>query len=315
MQVGDPAGDGQAESGAATAVDAEGAEPLERPLPVDRRDTRPLVGDLEQPAIVGRVGADVDGAAGRTVARCVVEQVGDELVEPSGIALDREIGRIDADVVRHVAARDAGLTYGGVEKPSYVDRLARQRRLPGVDAGEVEQVADQPCHPLALVERGTEGDRVGLGDAVGEVLEDGVEGGEWGAQLVADVGDQLAPLAVDGGELLGHPVEGVRELADLVPRRRRYPDVVVTRRHPAGGDGHLAQRRGHPDREQLGDRERERDRHRDAEPHRHSPGLADRGDDHSDGDAGDDQQAELDLDRADRVEEAHGSDLRPASRA
>ena len=261
------------------------------------------------------LGADGDGAAGRTVPRCVVEQVGDELVEPGGIALDGEIGRIDADVVRHVAAGDAGLADRGVEQPSYVDPLAGQRCLAGVDPGEVEQVADQTGHPLALVERGAEGHRVGLGDAVGEVLEEGVEGGERGAQLVADVGDQLAALAVDGGELLGHPVERVGELADLVPRRRRDPDVVVTRRHPAGGDRHLAQRRGHADREQLGDRERERDGHRDAEPDRHSPGLADRRDDHGDDDAGDDQQAELDLDRADRVEEAHGSDFRPASRA
>jgi hypothetical protein len=228
VQVGDPPGDGQPEAGAATAVDAEGAEALERPLSVAGCDSGSLVGHLEQPAVAGQVGADGDRAAGRTVPRCVVEHVGDELVEPSRVALDGEIGRVDANVVRHVAAGDAGLADRVVEQPAHVHPLACERCLARVDPGEVEQVPDQTSHPLALVERGAERHRVGLGNAVGEVLEEGVEGGQRRAQLVADVGDELASLAVDGGQLVGHPVERVGQLADLVPGRRGDADVVMT---------------------------------------------------------------------------------------
>ena len=63
----------------------------------------------------------------------------------------------------------------------------------------------------------------GVGDAVGEVLEQGAQCGERGPQLVADVGDQLAALAVDVGQLVGHRVERAGELPDLVAR------VAVTR--------------------------------------------------------------------------------------
>jgi ABC-type transport system substrate-binding protein len=86
-------------------------------------------------------------------------------------------------------------------------------------------------------------------------------------------------------------------------------DSMFDKAPPGSGPFALA------DGEELGDRECECDRHRDAEPDRHSPGLADRRDHHGHADAGDDQQAELDLDRADRVEEAHGPSLRALSSA
>jgi hypothetical protein len=125
---------------------------------------------------------------------------------------------------------------------------------------------------------------------------------------VADVGDQLAALPVDPGELLGHRVERPCQLADLVARGGRDAHVVITGGHPSRGRGHLPQRRGHADGEELGDGERHGDGHGDAQPDRDAGARPDRRDHRGERDARADQDPELDLDRADRVEgaDAHG---------
>ena len=82
---------------------------------------------------------------------------------------------------------------------------------------------------------------------------------------MGDGGDEVATLAVDGGEVLGHPVEGMRQLADLVGRGRAHAARVVTPCHRAGDLGHLAQRGDHPSGQQLGDAQGERHGHREHE--------------------------------------------------
>ena len=270
-----------------------------------RRDAGALVEDLEVPAVAVRLPRpDRHGAAGRAVARGVVEEVGDELAQARGIAVDDEPGRVDLEHVGDVLPAHPRLGDGGVQQRADLDRLAVQRRPAGVDAREVEQVGDQVRHPFALVERGAQRGGVGRGDAVGEVLQHGAQGGQRRPELVADVGDQLAALAVDPGELLGHRVERPRQLADLVARGGRDAHVVVAGGHPARGRGHLAQWRGHADGEELGDGERHGDGHGDAQPDRDAGARADGRDHRGERDAGADQDPELDLDRADRVEGA-----------
>ena len=55
-----------------------------------------------------------------------------------------------------------------------------------------------------------------------------------GAQLVRDVGDQVAPLPVHRLQVGGHRVERPGQLADLVVRRGGDPAGVVAGRHPPG---------------------------------------------------------------------------------
>ena len=70
-----------------------------------------------------------------------------------------------------------------------------------------------------------------------------------------DVAHELAAACLDSLELGGHPVEGARELAHLVPSAGRHPVAVVPLRHPPGGRRHLPERRRHAPREEPGDDE------------------------------------------------------------
>ena len=164
-----------------------------------------------------------------------------------------------ADVVRDLPAVRPGLGHRSADDLLHHDLLGRQRRLAGVHAGEVEQVGRERAEPFGLVEGRLQRRRIGARDPVDEVLEQGAECGQRGPQLVADVRHQLAALPVHRGQVLGHPVEGSGELAHFVVRRGPHPAGVVAAGHPARGGSHLAQRRGHPRRQQLGDAERERD--------------------------------------------------------
>ena len=100
------------------------------------------------------------------------------------------------------------------------ERLAVERHGAGLEAGEVEELGDEAAEPLDLGEHRVERAGIGGGDAVDEVLERRLQRGERGAQLVAHVGDEVAPHAVGLGELGGHLVE--RHARAGRPRRSRW---------------------------------------------------------------------------------------------
>ncbi len=80
---------------------------------------------------------------------------------------------------------------------------------------EGEESVDDPCEPGALLERGVAGGADGGGVFGVEVLEPQTQCGEWGAELMAGVGDEAA---LRGDELVEpgrHFVEGVCERDDL----------------------------------------------------------------------------------------------------
>ncbi len=106
-------------------------------------DARSLVGDLDPVPVVDAGHGHPYRPAGRAVSRRVVEQVGHQLPQPSRVGADDQVGRVDADVVLHGPAGDLGLLDGLGEQLGHGHRLRRQRRLAGVDAGQVEQVGDQ----------------------------------------------------------------------------------------------------------------------------------------------------------------------------
>ena len=206
-------------------------------------------------------------AVGRRVADRVVEQVGEHLLEALGVAgrLERRSGR-----PRSAAAPRARRA----RTPAPRARAARARRSARARAAARPTRA---ARGRAAARRGARGAasarassraRASVLDAVGEVLEHRLERADRRAQLVRDVGDEVAPLPLDVGEVGRHRVEGARELAHLVARRRGHAPLVVAAGHRRGGRGHLAQRRGHAAREALDEREADHEGDHDAQPRR-----------------------------------------------
>ena len=148
VQLADPARDRQTEAGAARGV-ATGAEPVEDPLHAVGGDAGAVVVDLEPPGVV------VDGASdhphltlGRAVPHRVVDQVGDELGEPGRVGDHDQVGRVGLVAHQHRPPIDEGLRHGRPEQLTDPHLGEGQRCGSGVDAGQVEQVADQGAEPL-----------------------------------------------------------------------------------------------------------------------------------------------------------------------
>ena len=171
-----------------------------------------------------------------------------------------------------------------------------------LEARQVQQVRHQPAEPFRLRERGLHRRRVRLRDAVDDVLELGLQRRDRGAQLVRDVGDELAAERVGLLEVVGHGVERVRELAHLVQARRAHPLAVVARRHPPRGVRHLAQRGRHATRQQLRDDQGPDDRDRERARRPQVVVQPEPRDERRRGDRRGHQHAELDLDRAQAVQ-------------
>ena len=312
VRVGDRPRDREPEAGAAVARRARPVRPveaLEDPLGLRVRDPGALVVDGDpHRAAVRRVRAEPDAAVVGRVAHRVVEQVGHDLVHALRIAVRGQVARLHGDPQPHrpVVAQRA-LLQRALEQRPHRERHGRERLGARLHAREVEQLRDEPPEPLRLRQSDAQGPRVGRLDAVGEVLQQGLEGADRRAQLVGDVGDEVAALAVDVRELRGHRVERAGELAHLVARRGGHPHVVAAGGHGPGGRRHLPQGEGHPVREEAHHQqpERGRDQHPqrqvDAEPrapaeHQHRPR-----------DRGDDDHAELRADRRQAVERPHAS--------
>jgi hypothetical protein len=250
VQLGDPARDRQAETGA-TAVAGAGGEPFEHGAPVGSCDPRPLVGDGEPDVVAQPFGAEPDLPVGGAVPGRVVEEVGQQLVQAVGICGNGEVLGSHVDRVAHPAG--AGLRDGVGKDVAEPDLLEPQRSRALLDAGQVEQVPDKPAQPFGLGQGGAKLVRAGVRHPVDEVLEHGLQCRDGGAQLVRHVGHQATPVPVHHLQGRCGAVEGPGQLADLVARRSVHPLGVVPLRHPLGGESHLPQGRGHAAGQDLGD--------------------------------------------------------------
>jgi hypothetical protein len=244
----------------------------------------------------------------RRVAHGVLDEVHDDLVDALGIAIGlQRRGCVDRehDILGRVHARLAG---GALEDVAQREGPHVERLLAGLQAREIEQLGDEPPEAARLLEHRAQRLGIGFADAVDDVLEHGLQRAERRAQLVRDVGDEVAPQAVGLGQLGRHPVKRPGELADLVVGRHRDLAAVLAARHRRRDRGHLAQRLRRAAGEQL--RARQRERHpRAGADDRRQPEPA-HGDDRrcgGDPDGCDDDDAELELQRAERPQRAHGA--------
>ena len=139
--------------------------------------------------------------------------------------------------------RRARLAGRGRRAARQVARAQRQLQGGGIGRGQRLQVVHHPGQPQYLVpERGQLG-RGGLGQAVQQCLVPGLQDRHRGAQLVRDVGHQVAAKLLLPVQGAGHLVEGDGQLAQLT----RRPDAAGPGRAVTTGHGP-----GH--RDQAGDR-------------------------------------------------------------
>ena len=208
-----------------------GGEALEDPGAVLGRDARALVGDLEDHATRStRYGTHRDGPAGRAVPRGVVEQVGDHLVQPGPVARATTEVRVASTSQRRrrptrPASPASWRTVSSRNGPTASRARRRAARCPASTRDRSSRsVTSRPSRSVwasaAARRRG-----VAAGDAVDEVLQHRPQRGDRRAQLVRDVGDQLAALPVDRVEVGRHLVERAGRA-----RRPRRGEVAVTRR-------------------------------------------------------------------------------------
>ena len=255
VQLAHPARDGQAQAGAAGGV-AAGAEPVEDPLDAVGRDAGALVAHLEPPGVV------VDARARRPAPRpcgglcrtALSTRLATSWASRAGSATTvRSAGlRLVAHHARRRPPTRASATAAPSRSPTRTS-VSAQRRGAGVDAGQVEQVADEGAEPLGS----GSGRRAGRRRRAARRRRRGSRAGRAGRSSGVrssweTVADELAALLVGGGEVGRHRVERAAQRADLVGRGGRDALRVVARRHPSRGGRHLAQRRGHPAGQPLG---------------------------------------------------------------
>ena len=88
--------------------------------------------------------------------------------------------------------------------------------------------------------------RVALhGVVIGDRLRPALDGGQRGAQLVRDLRDELGPRLLRDGDLFGHLVERVGEIADLVVAELFHLDAVAALGDAPGDVREVFHRVGH----------------------------------------------------------------------
>src|ERR1700688_4474696 len=140
VEVDDPARDGEAEPGAAFSRGAcrvGPVEALEDPCALGVGDARPLVEDLDGHALRVAPGAHLDGPAAGGEANRVLEEVGDDLVDPFRVAVGGEVGGIDLDRDVDGGLLQALLTYRVLEERLDGERGPLERHDPGLETREV----------------------------------------------------------------------------------------------------------------------------------------------------------------------------------
>jgi tellurite resistance protein TerC len=197
----------------------------------------------------GICGADRDGdqAAGRGELQRVGQQVGDDLVQPARVAVD--LGRDQlppqADPGR---LEPSGQAVGGRGRQAgQVAGAAVQVQRGGVGGGQILQVGHHPGQPQHLIAQRGQLGRGGLGDPVQQGLVPDLQDRDRGAQLVGDIGDQVAAQLFLPVHRAGHLVERGGQLAHLARAGDPAdPDAALPAGHPAGHRDDLLDRAGDP---------------------------------------------------------------------
>ena len=230
--------DGQAEAGARLVGPArDDGKALEYLPAVLLRDARPVVlyGDARLPVAAGQAHQH----PGAAEAQGVVDQVDHDLADMVGVGQHRHLrrGHFYRDLDTAAFRQGAQFLDRVLHGHPHIDRRAPGHQRPAVEAGQVEQVLDQPRQPPGIAQRHLDAAALALvqvaEDAVVQVLERPEDGGQRRAQFVRQGGDELVFQGIGDPQLLVGlrqlDAGGVEVLEDrqqhLEPRRLALPAV------------------------------------------------------------------------------------------
>ena len=208
----------------------------------------------------------------------VVQQVQKYLLEPLRIAGDRgQIHRRGGVVDAHprlahelAVGKERVLQLGGD-----VQRLDAQIEAPVLDARELQKLLDHTGQPLGLLGddlHAAQGFALHCG-VIGDGLGPAGDGGQRGAQLVGDLGDELGAGLLGHGHLLRHVVDLIGQAADLVVIALFELAAVAARGDARGKVGELVDRVRHeaPEPQQQQNHAQAHEHHRRHGQHREAP--------------------------------------------
>ena len=238
-------------------------EALEDARLVRVRNADAVVGDAEPHALVDRLPADRDLAAMMAVLHRVVREVEEGLTQAGGVR-DHPNRRVAGGPAHEPDLASLGNRPDPFEQRRHdvlrIEHLQREVRRARLDGGQVEQLVDElgEVIGLALDLRGEVAHRGGVVDrARRECLGKQLDRGQRRAQLVPDVGDEVAAHALDtpqrgdivqrqhqatanrhgiNGKAPGTEMAEVRLAAGHLAARDRLAGDRVQRRRPEGRD-------------------------------------------------------------------------------
>ena len=191
--------------------------------------------------VVRAGGSTLTRTVALAVADGVLDQVGDDLGELVGVGHDLAAAR------RRRPARSAGWCRPATESTTRLDEhggvgRARVELEPaGVDAGDVEQLGDQPAQPVGVgADRGEHQLLLVVVELVPPVqqrLHEALDPGQRRAQLVGDGGDQVGALAVEPGPAAAG-AQADRDLLDRAVERAAGGCRAATSTSVPSGSSH-----------------------------------------------------------------------------
>ena len=213
----DAAADCEAETGAAFLAGVGGLdllEAVEDAVEFVGGDAAAFIDDLEEDGVGGGLGVDVDGGDGRGELDGVGEEVGEDLEDAIGVAVEEEglgIGGLGDGGGFELEVDGVGVGHGGHGVDGLLGEIAQgaaanlQRGAAGLHALEVEDVIDEADEPVGVGDGDAEEvERLGVDvadDARGEQAKRAANAGERGAELVRDSRDELIFEGVELGAL------------------------------------------------------------------------------------------------------------------
>ena len=255
-----PAGDGQAEPGAAAGGPLAPGEAFEDPVRArPAAMPGPSSRDLEHAARRRPTGAARRRPVppGGLCRAALSSRFSHDLVQPVPVGRRSAVGRgrhrDRSDLAAGAGRRDLGLGHHLVEEAAEVERASgRSGATPASMRDRSSSSVDQAAEPLGLGQRGAQR-RAGRARATPSTRFSSTA-----CSAVIGVRSSCDTFAISSRRCWSAAARSAAiwlnacgQLADLVAGGGPYPVAVVAAGHRPGGGGHLAQRRGHAVRQDL----------------------------------------------------------------